>query len=264
MASQAQALRTIHKVWNRKKETDSEIRSLRKLALKLKLSPGYLSKVLSGQKPLSEELARKFVKVLSPDSLAQTSILKPFVSATRTESSSKEPDLSVYEIASADAEWLLGKWYRTTLLDLMTLKNFVSDPHWMAERLGISLSEVETSLAYLARQGLAFQNEEGRWQKTHLLLRFPTETSKKVIREHHKSHLQRAAQILDSKILPKDFQDRLIVSLSLACNPEHLQEIKTELHRQLLDAASKLSQGDCQEIYQLNLQLFPQTKSSRS
>jgi uncharacterized protein (TIGR02147 family) len=264
MSSQAQALRTIQKVWNRKKETNSEIRSLRKLALKLKLSPGYLSKILSGQKPLSEELARKFVRVLSPDDLAQKSIMRPFESTPEVPAMNSRDiaDLSVYEIASADAEWLLGKWYRTTLLDLMTLKNFVSDPRWMAEKLGISVAEVETSLAYLARQGLAFQNEEGCWRKKHLLLRFPTETSKKVIREHHKSNLQRAAQVLDSKILPKDFQNRLIISLSLACNPDHLQEVKTELHRQLLDAASKLSEGDCLQIYQLNLQLFPQTKGS--
>lgn len=261
MASQAQALRTIKKIWNRKKDVDSEISSLRKLAQKLKISPGYLSKVFSAQKPMNEDLARKFIKVLAPDALAQQTILQAFAQAKPALKDAADLDLSVFEIGPADAEWLLGKWYRTTLLDLMTLKNFVSDPKWMAKRLGITVNEVERSLSYLEKQGLAIRDESGVWRKKHLLLRFPTEISKKVIREHHKSNLIRASELLDSKILPRDFNNRLIVSLSIACNLDHLQMVKEQLHQQLYQAAHQLSQGDCSEVYQLNLQLFPQSRS---
>jgi len=261
MKSQAQALRTIKKIWHRKQELDPEVASLRKLALKLKISPGYLSKIFSGQKPIGEELARKFIKILSPDALSEKSILKPFEKLGSAKTSQDRFDLSVFEIAAEDAEWLLGKWYRTTLLDLMTLKNFVSDPKWMATQLNVPLAEIESSLTYLAQQGLAFQNKAGIWQKKHPLLRFPTDFSKKVIREHHKSNLVRAGQVLDAKVLPKDFQERLIVSFSVACNPEKLQAVKQKLHQKMYEAANQLSQGDCTQVYQLNLQLFPQTKN---
>jgi hypothetical protein len=36
--------------------------------------------------------------------------------------------------------------------------------------------------------------------------------------------------------------------------------MKASLHKMIYEAALELSDGDCDEVYQLNLQIFPQTQ----
>lgn len=165
-----------------------------------------------------------------------------------------------YEIPAEQAEWLLKRWYHLPLLDLMTTTNFQSNSIWIATRLGISVTEVEAALKTLVDENLAILDQNGAYKKKHLKIRFPTTISKSVIREHHKAQMKRAKELLETRMTPKDFNNRLIVGLSVACNPQYLQEVKEYLHAALYEAAEILSRDPCAEVYQINLQLFPHTK----
>lgn len=142
----------------------------------------------------------------------------------------------------------------------MTTKTFVSDPAWIAKRTGISIGEVSDSLKKLLESGLAKVDESGVFSKTHLKVRFPTTFSKSVIREHHTSQMKRAIVELEQKITPKDFNGRLVVGFTTACNPECLDDVKNYLHNALVEAVEMFSKDPCTEVYQINLQLIPLTK----
>jgi uncharacterized protein (TIGR02147 family) len=262
MKSTAAAAKLLKKLWSRLRLKDARTWSLREVARELKVSPGYLSKVLSNQKPLSKKFALKLIRTLRVDELNKTTVLSFFdegsAKAKRTRPTAR---IEAYELPPESAEWLLGKWFRLCLLDLMTTSDFKSDPNWMAERLGISSAEIEDTLKKLLAEGLAVVDQSGRYQKKHRFIRFPAAISKQSIRDHHKAQMKRATLELDTKIAPKDFAQRLIVGLSLACDPEKLSEVKGLLQNALYEAAEKLSDGNCTEVFQLNLQLFPQTSS---
>lgn len=257
------ASRILKKIWLRKKKIDPKQLSLRKLASKNKISPGYLSKVFSGEKVLSKDLAYKICKILNVDD-ASYALIQELYENTQHQQQSKNfelPNLETFELMPESSEWLLSHWYRLTILDLMTTVNFKNDIEWIAKKIDISKNEVELSLKYFLDSQLAEINENGQWRKKHLNLRFPTTTTKSVIRQHHKSQLKRAIKELDSKTTPSDFSNRLITSISIASNPEQMKAAKDYLHLALYKAAEILGKGPCTEVYQLNLQLFPSTKS---
>lgn len=260
--SNEKAYRLLKKAWSRLREKDPRSWSLRGLARETSLSPGYLSKLLSGQKPLSKAHCLKILKVLKIDDLTKMTILNSFemkVQKTKV-AKTKTPELESYEVPQESSEWLLARWHRLVLLDLMTTDDFKSCPKWFSARLGVPVSEIEKSLHYLIDAGLAEQDQAGNYRKKHLRIRFPTSISKQVIREHHKAQMQRAIQELDQKTTPKDFNKRLIVGLSVACDPKRLNEIRDFLHIALYEAAERFANGSCLEVYQINLQLFPQTQ----
>lgn len=262
MATNKKAVSIIKKNWKRLKTQDPKQWSLRQLAKSLKISPGYLSKILSGQMPLNLDMAQQMIRILKIDDLFKQAILESYDIQTSKLifKKTKKTNFEEFEIPTESAEWLLKKWYHLCLLDLMTTSDFVSEVSWMAQRLGITMSEATSALKILVDENLAEIDASGKYKKVHTRIRFPTTISKSAIREYHKAQLKRAILELDTRILPKDFNNRLITGLSVSANAEHLQAVKDYLHAAIYEAAEMFSDGRCTEVYQINLQLFPQTR----
>lgn len=252
-----QARKILKSSWQRLRKSNPTKWSLRNLARKSRVSPGFLSKVLSGKKSLPPKLALRLAELMSLDEL---SVIQ--VSGNLHNSSLNSDVMDTVDLAPMESEWLLGRWYRLALLDLMTTDDFQNDVSWMARRLGISTHEIERSLRMLEQEGLAKKNKSGNWQKTSQRLRFPTTTSKEVIRNHHKAQIKKALLVLENQLTPVEFKKRLIMGITLACNPANLEKIKVKLQNALYEAAVELSDGACTEVYQMNLQLFQVTKRS--
>ena len=263
MSSQNKACVVLKKAWKKLRKKDPRTWSLSQLAKKLKVSPGYLSKIFAGKQTLSLDLAKKILETLMVDEVTRGITLQNFQEKEHKPLGGRKKfeSLQDYELSGEEADWLLGKWYRLNLLDLLTTSNFKNDIQWMARKLGITAEEVEYSLNAFEKSGLVERDTQGVWRKKSLKVRFPVSVSKKVIREHHQSQLKKAIAILESRNLPKDFNDRLVVGLSVACNPQKLDQVREILHLALYEAAEILSEDPCTEVYQLNLQLFPQTRS---
>lgn len=260
MNTNKQASTVLKKSWLRLKTKEPRLWSLRQVARETKVSPGYLSKVFQKKKPLQWSLAKKLLMALRVDGVNKEIVLSSFNKiAAKSRVVKAKAALESYELPAETSEWILGRWFRLPLLDLMTTEGFVSDPEWMAKRLSIPVSEIKDSLAKLVSEGLA-EFENGVYRKKHAKIRFPTMFSKAVIREHHKAQMRQAIAELENKVTPKDFNQRLIVGVTTAANPKRLEEIKSFLHLVLFEAAEILSEGECSEVYQINVQLFPHTK----
>ena len=48
--------------------------------------------------------------------------------------------------------------------------------------------------------------------------------------------------------------------MTFACNPEKLDEAKMRIEEAMFRIVRELTKGDCTEVYQYNLQLFPLTR----
>lgn len=271
MSNKLQSHQILKSWWKRSQSLPHSI-SLRAIAKKIKISPGYLSKIFSGKIFTPQKLIKPISKILNMDPATQSQWIEALTRETikknigntplmnRNIDSDKNSPLDAFELGPVETEWLLEKWHRTALLDLTTLKNFENDHTKIANRLGISIEEVQRSIRYFLESGLLILTEDGHLKKKYLHLRFPSTTSKIIFRNHHISQMKRAIQHLDQSTTPHDFTNRLIFGITVACNKANLEEVKLGLHRALYEAAQKLSSGPCEDIYQLNLQIFPQSK----
>lgn len=254
--------------FDRQKKMNSDL-SLRSLAEKLRISPGFLSKVFSGQKGLTPALAEKLCLHLRMDSLQKDQMMvylqenllqKKFGKGPEIKNKKSVQSLQEMVLMSDDAEWLLAKWYRLPILDLATCKDFQSDPAWIAHRLDISEAEAGEALDKLEKYGFLSRNASGQLIKTHELLRFPAKFSKAIIRDFHTLQMKRAMNYMNQNTDQSSFHKRLIAGLGVAVNPTNIEKAKTILHQALYEAAEILQEGDCSEVYQLNLQMFPHTR----
>jgi uncharacterized protein (TIGR02147 family) len=244
--------------------------TLRELASRTRVSPGFLSKVFSGKKNLSAGLAESLCNKLNVDELQREQVFeqlkfglikekfgrtKPHIPKTNI----IEP-LSEFHLMGPDAEWLLEKWYRLAILDIVTCVDFQEQPMWVANRLSISTPDADRGLKDLEKFGLLHRDEAGRLRKKHELLRFPTKFSKSIVRHYQAAQLKRATENLLRKTDQRSFDARLITTISVASDPKNISRAKRILHEALYEAAVVLSKGEPTEVYQISLQLFPQTK----
>lgn len=267
MKNTIKATQILNRIWQRLKAENPKDWSLRKTAEKVGISPAYMSLIFSGKKQITAELAEKFLSKMDPALLERNRIRECFRDKNASDLDSEDfhsDQLTETYLVPATAEWLLGKWYRLAILDLLTTDNFSSDLHWISQKLGISTDEVSKSLQYFKREGLAALDSSGNWSKTYTHIRFPANTSREAIRNYHRAQLKRIDELLVTQVAPRDYSRRLVIGISAAVNMAHLEKVKVQLESVLYRAAKKLSTGKCTEVYQLSLQLVPYTKQEKS
>ncbi len=267
-----EARQLINQYFIRQKKANKDL-SLRSLALKLKISPGYLSKVLSGKKSLNAELALQLCKELKVDKLQldqiKASLHQDLIDAnfgshgSQYDSSSTVKMMAEMRLMEPQADWLLEQWYRLALLDLITCSDFHLNIDWISSRLEITPQQASDTLRHLLKEGFVKKNSDGSLAKSHDKLRFPSKYTKEIVRNYHETQMKRAIRCMNTRLSQKDFENRLVVGINLAGNPQNLEKAKEIIHRALYEASEILSSGDCTEVYHIGLQLFPQTSSGR-
>ncbi len=213
--------------------------SLRALGRDLGVSAAYVSLVLSGKKRLSLKRAIQVNQLLGRGVLP-------------------EAVKSKYLLLEMDRFHVLGQWFHLAILDLTTCSNFQPRVQWVARRLRISTSEVRDAVERLQRVGL-LKVDGSRWVKTERLLFVPTKKSEPSVREFHTAMLERARQAL-SRTEPEEYRRRTISGFTIAANSARIAEAKERVRRFQSELVDFLTEGECDEVYQLGTQLFPLTE----
>ncbi len=240
--------------------------SLRALARDLKLSVSFASGILSGQRPFPRKHLERFVKVLGMDPIARELLAKALDREHLKTTLSSDPEGSPASSAIADFAELpnrdfsvLRHWYFVAILDLAVCEKNL-DGAQVAKRLGIRTEEAAYALKTLQQEGWLKWNGT-RWEKAHARFRLPTKDSQEIVRKFHRQMIVLALQELGSAE-SANFQKRLINGLTFSANPAQMERAKARLNEALYEIAGMLAQGECTEVYQLNCQLFPLTKSA--
>jgi uncharacterized protein (TIGR02147 family) len=243
--------------------------SMRSVARELGLSASFVSEMLSGKKPVPANWVTRLKRVLKMDEIARAD----FDRSIQERAVQKIPGLKThlkprglripvahYDQIAPKHHHLLTDWFNVALMDLVSCTDFTPDPGKIAARLGIKKSEAEQAFQLLKREG--FVNfEEGRWIKTNKKIRFPTRNSMQMIRRFHGQMIQIALRQLLSELSDEAYNARLINGITFSANPAHLERAKQLINDALYQAADTLTEGECTEVYQLNCQLVPLTKS---
>jgi uncharacterized protein (TIGR02147 family) len=234
--------------------------SLRAFARDLGTSAAVLSMVLQGKRPVSSEKAISWADRLKFPSEKRQQLLKavtedlhgrldPTIRRTRA-----MEEKMAYMQLQIDQFAIISDWWHFGLMNLVKLKNFQSDIAWMSERLGISADECSEALDRLQRMGL-MECTDGTWSRTARPLETPTDLPSEAIRSFHRQNIRRALSSIDDVSI----EERDITSIMITTDKAKLEEAKKRirLFRKELAAFLGESQGD--EVYSLNIQLFPQT-----
>jgi uncharacterized protein (TIGR02147 family) len=248
--------------------------SMRALARKIGVSAPYLSRMLKGEKPIPDSRFKSLVRVLEMDETAQRrlkiAMLREEVQGKREIAAFLEKLLTNggksahsavdgYTEGSLAEQSLLEPFFKVAMLDLVTCADFVADAKWIADRLGIRVEEAKLAFEQLAAAGLIAE-QEGKWIKVELKLRFPATRSRSGIRRYHQNMMLKALEVLTTQTSDEEFLRRMIIGVSFAANPAHLPQARERLNEMLYELTEILTEGECTEIYQLNAQLFPLTK----
>jgi uncharacterized protein (TIGR02147 family) len=248
--------------------------STRAFARDLGMSQALVSLVMNGKRPLTVKQAAQISVLLSFSQeqserfLDSTLLALPenskALSRLRRErkyspvGATAAPAFKDYDIERFKA---ISQWYHLSILDLVSTRDFRDDTSWIARRLGISRIEVTDAIARLLDLGL-LERREGRLVKSESKIYFATQRSEAAIRSHHRQMIGKAIDQL-SLTDPASFEARSISGMTMSIPKSTLPLAFEKIEQFQKELAALLCKGEAEEVYQLNVQLFPLTKREK-
>lgn len=234
--------------------------SLRAFARDLGTSAAVLSMVLQGKRSVTSEKAIAWADRLKFPSEKRQQLLKavtedlngrldPTIRRTRA-----MEEKMAYMQLQMDQFAIISDWWHFGLMNLVKLKNFQSDLAWMSERLGIKEADCSEALDRLQRMGL-MECANGKWTRTARPLETPTDLPSEAIRSFHRQNIRRALSSIDDVSI----EERDITSIMITTDKAKLVEAKKRIRLFRKELAAFLGESEGDEVYSLNIQLFPQT-----
>lgn len=246
--------------------------SARAFARDIKVSPAFISMLLAGKKKLSLERAQEVSMALGMTDRKRNHFLRTVAlsSLPGKSSSAKEMEMVLFHRherkdifpLELDKFKFFSNWYNIAILDLTTCHGFQSDVAWIARRLQISPVTARDSVDRLIRLGL-LKKENGRIIKTKSHISMPNLSPESSIRNFHQQMISKAQQALDQQE-PEVFKRREISSMTMAVDARKINQAKKLIESFKNQMADLLTEGQCEEVYQLNVQLFPLTQEEDS
>ena len=148
-------------------------------------------------------------------------------------------------------------WYFSALREMVRLKDFKEDSHWIAKKLcqNISPKKIKKSIESLLELGMLKRNSK------HKLIQGvnATSTSEDIASEAIKVHHEQMITLANQAIRKCPVQERSITGTSFCLNRKNIPKAKkliSDFRTQFLQIVEE-QQGE--SIYQLNIQLFPLT-----
>lgn len=223
--------------------------SMRAFARDLGIGSTSLSDVLAGKRVLSKKNIEKVVEKLNLSPEQKFSMERE---GTKNQIDSEEFDKVTL---AEDTFRLISEWYYLAILNLAKIPESSSDAKWVAERLGLELTQAEQALERLFRMGLIIERE-GRLQRTASPLQTSREVPSSAIQNHHAGNLELAKKSLDkTPVHLKDFS-----STTMAIDTKNLPAAKELLLKTKRKLAKLLENDQPDQVYTFTYQLFPLTE----
>jgi uncharacterized protein (TIGR02147 family) len=234
---------------------------LRAFARDMELAPSRLSEIFNGKQGLSRQAAEKvaeklgysdsesthfcdLVASLHARSHAERELAK--VRLVRHRSDSETMRLKV------DTFHMISDWYHLAILELTSLKFFVSDNKWIAKSLGISEVEAQTAIDRLERLGF-IEWRDGKIISTENRTFTPGGIDSESIKKFHKQILEKAIDSIYLQPLAQREQSALVIGIDSKKLPLAKEKIK-EFWREFCKDIDSTEQKD--NLYCLTIQFF--------
>lgn len=223
------------------------------------VTSGFISQFLNGKKDLSLKTAVSLARALKLSEAEEELLIRSLSHSKNSNGEKKALELARdFHILEKDQQFYLSHWYHAAIADLTRCKGYKHDPVWLSKRLKISKLEAEEALKRLERMEILIK-KNGKWVLKNTFVQIPTKTSQSFIREFHKQMMEKAILHMQNETSQNAFDARSIRGRTMAINPKKIEKAKKIIQNFLDKMTEVLIEGDLEEIYQLNVQLFPLT-----
>ncbi len=260
-----------HEILNRYARRKKEIYgvSLRSLSTQLDISPSFLSRILSGKKPVPYALLLKMHKVFDIDPEVFESIRTAhvdYISDTQQSLAARghrkvKTELQNWELSKPNSYKILRNWYYIAILEYVSLNSFDGSSVSIANHFGLSIEATEVALRELCSLELIVKTENEKWKKTQKKLRWSSSIPTEEIGNFHQVMMNKAKEQLLVRN-QKAFERRLITGVTFTISSKKVKLAKKRLNEFIHELANELMDEDSSdaEVYQLAAQLFPLSK----
>lgn len=231
-------------------------------------SPNYLKLVVDGQRNLTPKMAHRFgvACALEGNQLSYFLDLVAFTQAKSTDEKAaryerliqfrEHREIHRMDIASGKYH---AKWYIPAIRELAFRADFEPDAASIARRMLPEITEAEAREALEVLQALELLVlEDGRLRPTDTLVTTGPEVKGLHYRQYHRVMMSRASVALEEL----DREHRDISSVTVCLGEDGIRRMKERIQafrRELLQLSA--SEGDPQQVIQVNVQMFPLTRS---
>lgn len=232
--------------------------SLRSFAKSLGLHAAELSLVLRGERALSYRSSQKILDNLSLSPHQQKYFIE-LLQAEKNGISFEHEKTQEQKVVQPEKFQKISKWYHFAILNLLSVRGFDWSPSYISRRLGISQIEAGLAMQDLLREGLVKVEEKkikNRKKNAISVVSVDTSLPSLTIRQYHQAVLKKASEALIE--IPKDLRE--FQSLGFVCSLEDLPAIKKYLDQVTDELLERFHKEDSQEVYQLQVCLFPLTQ----
>jgi uncharacterized protein (TIGR02147 family) len=223
--------------------------SLRSFAKALNISPSFMSKILNGQRRITDDVFHK----LSANLNLEPSLIGSF--------RAEPTEHSALELRPLQIEYfkIISDWYHYALIELTHLKGFSDSPDWVASSLGITVNQAKAARERLIKLEL-LEVVAGRLKPTSGgNTTTKNEFTALAFKKMQDDLLRKALQSLwDDPLEKRDHS-----SISMAIDPADLPEVKKRLAKMRRELCAFLERPKKQKptrVYNLSLAFFPLSK----
>lgn len=236
-----------------RRKKDNPRYSLRKFALDIGISASVLSDALNGRRGLGLRAAVKVADCCGLVGKRRSEFLSLSVGVKHLKFLDSPKDTDFRELAPEEhASLCTLKHYG--VLGLAALPRSSSDPAWIAKRLDISEEDAIQTRDELLRMGMI--KIDGKWMRENTgSTRTRTDYPSDVIRALHRQIMEKAALSLEKVPL----SERDITAVTLPVNSHRLRAAKKKITSFRRNLMSYLSEGEKDEVYAMQISLFPLT-----
>ncbi|UXR64806.1 TIGR02147 family protein [Bdellovibrio bacteriovorus] len=228
--------------------------SLRSFARSLQVEPSALSQMINGKRPITEKMKMRLGSALG----LTTDQLRRLPASAEAMQGHNEIRIQFQQL-TMDSFAVISDWYHYAILELTYLEDFKSDAIWIAQRLGITKSEVNIAVNRLLRLGLLKKNEKGKWidasengELTHLS---PSETS-----DAARKYQIQLLELSQNAVREIAVKKRNHTSATLCFDPEDLELAIERIADFRRSFARDFQPKKAKDVYQLQISFFPLTK----
>lgn len=234
--------------------------SVRSFSLRLGLSPSATNEIMKGQRRVSRKMAERIAEKLQLDPSERSDLLQGFEDSVRTNkvlSPNKDVEVETLKLNS-DQFKLISEWIHFGILSLLNVKDFKSDVHWIADRLGVPDVEVRKALLRLQHLDLIKIDYTGSITRVAGPIRTIDDIKDLSLQQMHLNDLELAKK----KIHEVDVRLRDFSNYTFPANPKSIARAKEILRRTQDELEELMNVDDAKDVYRVCMYLFPLTQTN--
>jgi uncharacterized protein (TIGR02147 family) len=232
-------------------------------------SPSHLKSVMEGERNLTNKSIPKYIKAIGLEKKKEVRLFELLVAYNQCKDAEEKIEVfrQILNIKTKRGSTsmeesqfrFLSEWHYVAIYVLVDLKDFDPNPEWIASKLRkkVSFKQIETALLGLLALGLIKEDKDKGYVQTGGALSSPDEVRHTAVHQYHKTMLNLASQSLSED----ELSSREFNGVTLPIPRDKLPALKEKIRKfrkEINELASNLENPD--EVYQLNIQLFPLTE----